>query len=77
MNDLLSSKKFWITGLGMLCLTACFIFGTLPVEFFSALFTVLCGSYAISQGIADKGKVINTDPNDVPTMKQNLNGGKK
>ena len=54
--EILTSKKFWITALGMVCLTVCLISQAIDTQLFAGLFTALCGTYAIGQGIADATK---------------------
>ena len=54
---ILTSKKFWITVIGLISLTCIEIFtNKLPLDLFCSLFAALVGVYTLSQGIADHGK---------------------
>jgi len=54
--EILTSKKFWFTIVGMVCITVLAGMGTISGELYAGLFAALCGFYTIGQGIADAAK---------------------
>ena len=56
MKDLLTSKKFIMTALGMVCATVAVIAGAITPMVYVGFITGQAGIFTVAQGIADHGK---------------------